>query len=299
MTYPKISIIFPIYNEKTLTLNCLKSINKLNWPKEKIETIVIDNHSTDGTSLQIKKIYPDIKLLEAKKNLGFAKAVNWGAEEARGEYFFITNNDVVFERNCLKNIAKFALKNPKIGVIGPKIFNLQKPSRVLGLPLHYNFYLGTFSMAKEASKPTEVDWVQGCGFFCAKRLWQKLGGFDENFFFTAEDLDFCLRAKKISTKTVYLPSARIWHKEGATVNKPEMIKFKYYEGYKSKLRLILKHGTVLQILSSFLLQFILYAPYRFLILKEKSTWPLFKALIWNINNLESTLKSRNFSRNNG
>src|SRR4030042_4827442 len=102
MNYPMISIIFPNYNGGQNPLECLSSIEKLNYPKSKLETIIVDNHSTDESITKIKKQYLWVKIIELKKNLGFAGGINKGIKKANGTYLFITNDDILFEKNSLK-----------------------------------------------------------------------------------------------------------------------------------------------------------------------------------------------------
>lgn len=292
--YPQVSIIFPNYNGGQQPLDCLTSIRKLNYPKEKIGVIVVDNNSKDGSDLAIKEKFPEVKLIKNKQNLGFAKAVNLAIKFTSSEYIFVTNNDVIFDKNCFANLVKFAKEHPEVGVTGPVVFPAKKNAKKKGkeLPiksLQYNLYTGLF---KESEKAGETDWIAGVGMFFSKELWTKLGGLDEGFFFTFEDLDFCLRVKKSGLEVIHNPEAVIWHKGGSTVNMPHLRYFKYYQSYKSKFRFILKHGNLLQIISVFLLQFAVFTPYRFLILGEKSFVPMVDAFLWNLKNLPQTLAVR-------
>ncbi len=284
-----VSIVFPILNNLSDTLRCLNSIQNLNFPKNKLEVIIFDNGSTDNSEQIIKRKYPKTIIIKSTKNLGFAKAVNRTVKKTRGKYLFITNNDVVFDKNSLNNLVTFLINSPKVGIAGPKIYNLKNKKEILGRPLFYHFSFGTFSQGKVTQNPTPVDWVQGCGLCISKQLWNQLKGFDEGFFFTGEELDLCLRAKYLGYKVIYYPKATIWHGVGATISKPELKDFRYFQGYKSKFRLIIKHGKVYNLLSSLVLQLFIFAPYRLLILKEKSLIPLMKALLWNFKNIQLTL----------
>lgn len=286
---PNVSLVFPILNGIGDTLNCLKSISNLNYPKNKLEVIVFDNGSQDNSATIIKKKYPQVKVIQSKKNLGFAKAVNITLKAARGKYFFITNNDVVLEKKSIQGLVSYLEKNPHVGIVGPRIYNLYSKKEVLGKPLYYHFTLGIFTQGQKTNKPVEVDWVQGCGLCISKRLWRKLDGFDEEFFFTGEELDLCTRAKHLGFKVKYLPAATIWHSGGATINQPQLAQFKYLEGYKSKFRLIIKHGNLFQIITAFILQLFLYTPFRTLVLREKSFIPMIQAFSWNFKNLKKNI----------
>ena len=116
-----ISIIFPTFNNWSLTEQCLRSINNLNYPKDKTEIIVVDNHSKDRTVPNIKKMFLKVKILPQKSNLGFAKAINVAAKKAEGYFLFITNNDVTFTPDFFDKLITFANSDPKIGVCGGKI----------------------------------------------------------------------------------------------------------------------------------------------------------------------------------
>ncbi len=286
---PKVSIIFPNYNGGKEPLECLSSIKKLNYPNSAIEIIVTDNHSTDGSDIAIKKQYPQVKLIKNSSNLGFAKAVNQAVEDSRSKLIFVTNNDVSLEKNCLNILVDYLITHKNVGIVGPFVHSQKK---ILHSSLKFNLYTGLIKKNVSNSYEVESDWIEGSGMLFKRTLWEKLGGFDEGFFFIFEDLDFCRRAAKIGYKIVALKDAIIRHKVGATVNRKKMLTLKYYEGYRSKIRFLIKHGTIIQIITSIFLQFVFYAPYRLLIKREFSFILLVRATIWNLTHITETLKSR-------
>lgn len=288
---PQISIVFPNLNGASLTIDCLKSIRKLSYPKSKIETIVVDNGSTDGSQQKIKQSYPRVKLIENKTNLGFAKAVNQAVEDSRSKLIFVTNNDVVLAKNCLNILVDYLITHKNAGIVGPFVYS-QNSRKILHSSLKFNLYTGLFRKNVKKSKEVESDWIEGSGMLFKRTLWEKLGGFDEGFFFIFEDLDFCKRAALIGYKIVALKDAIIWHKVGATVNRKEMQNLKFYEGYKSKMRFTIKHASVVQIATSLFLQFAIYAPYRLLIIREPSLNPLIRATFWTLTHLGEITKAR-------
>ncbi|MBI4058004.1 glycosyltransferase family 2 protein [Candidatus Microgenomates bacterium] len=298
MTYPSVSIIIPTLNAGKPLERCLTSIQALNYPQKRVEVVVVDNGSSrkikkqkaksKNTIKNLSKAWPfRLKVIRNADNLGFAKAVNQGVSTSRGTYLFITNDDVILEKDCIKNLIEFILAHPEIGVAGGKIYTTGT-KKVWHPAPRYNFYTSLFRDAKDANITQEADWIPGSGLCTSKAIWKKLRGFDEGFFFSFEDLDFCVRAKQAGYKIIYYPQAILWHKDGTTVNRPEFAYFKYYEGYKSKFRFLLKHGTLAHVITSFLLQFLIFWPYRIIVLKEKSTRAVFAALVWNIRNLLQT-----------
>src|SRR3989344_2152428 len=173
--YPKVSIIFPNYNGGNEPLECLESIRKLNYPKDKIEVIVIDNNSTDGSDLKIKEKFKEVHLVKNKKNLGFAKAINQGIKRARGDYIFVGNDDLVFEQNSLKNLVDFSLKNPRVGILGGKIFFKGPPHRICSCGYVMNKWTGDVHIAGNPEKIKEPDSLQGCALLVSKKVFKKIG----------------------------------------------------------------------------------------------------------------------------
>ena len=119
---PTVTIIFPTHNGWEDTKDCLASIRNLNYPKEKLEVIVVDNASTDGTPEKIHKNFPGVTLATQQTNLGFAKAINLGVKRTSSELILITNNDVVFEKSCLNELVKALTSDPKIGAVGGRVY---------------------------------------------------------------------------------------------------------------------------------------------------------------------------------
>ncbi|OQB44093.1 MAG: putative glycosyltransferase EpsJ [Parcubacteria group bacterium ADurb.Bin159] len=116
---PKISVVIPTYNEKEKVAKCIESLLSQSYPQDKIEIIVVDDGSTDGTSDFIKKNFPKVKLI-TKKNSGAYDSRNKGIAVASGEIIALTDGDCIATKNWLKNIEK-VLRKKKIQVVGGKI----------------------------------------------------------------------------------------------------------------------------------------------------------------------------------
>lgn len=222
---------------------------KLNYPQGKIEVVVVDNGSTDATPQKIKKDFPKIKLFPFKKNRGFAQAINFGAEKARGDYLFITNNDVVFTPDCLKILLEAFLESKKIGLVGPKAIHTDSQKLAIA-PFKVSPWLGYHSY--DQSNPDlkrEINYVSGCGMFTSSEIFKRLGGFDPDYFFYFEDLDFCLRLKKAGYKIIYEPRALIYHDyaQTASLQKPEEM---FFQGYLSRFYCLFKNASLTQVLTA-------------------------------------------------
>ena len=282
---PILSVVFPNLNgDKQELKTLLSSIRISNFPKDKLEIIMVDNGSTNESCAYVAKNFKEVQIVKLDKNYGFSKAVNLCTKGAKGKYIFVTNDDVKVEKNCLKNLVETMGNDPKIGIIGCKAFDFKKPKVVVSNALKYNFYTGSFKMTKDNGKLQIADWVAGFAIAFPKTVWQTLGGFDEGFFFSSEELDLCLRAKKAGFKIIYNPNAIVWHGGSTTIRRPEYLDFFIKIRYQGKIRLILKHCNPLQILTSLTCQY-LFAIYKSQVLKEKSIRPILEATIWNLKNL--------------
>ncbi len=290
-TYPHVSIIFPNYNGGKEPLECLSSIRKLNYPKNRLEIIIIDNNSNDGSDIKIQKKYSSVKLIKNEENLGFAKAVNIGIKKSHGHYVFITNDDIVFEKNSLKILVNDLSKDQSIGLIGGKIYHKKNPKKIISSGYMMNKWAGNIYPAPEPDLLKEPDWIQGCALLISKKLLLKSGLLDDNFNHYFEDFDLCLRVKKLGFKIVYQPEAVFWHGESLSANKD--IRSKYYFWYRNKFRFILKNLPLINILSIFVIQILMITPYRLIILNDKRFFPTLRGLWWNILNIKHTLSIRN------
>ena len=145
-----------------------------------METIVVDNHSTYSSLKTIEQNFPSVKILKQKKNLGFAKAINLGIKKAKGDFIFITNDDIIFEKNSLKTLISYAQKH-EICILGGKQLHPQTKKFIAG-GRRFSFLTGMHSTMKSASSPTICDQIDGCTMLIPKKLITTLGLFYERFY---------------------------------------------------------------------------------------------------------------------
>ena len=291
MNYPKVTITFPFKNSGGEALECLESVYNLDYPKGKLEIIVVDNASTDGSGERIKKSFPDVILYRMRQNLGFAKGVNLAIQKARGKLIFIANDDLLFEKSSLKSLVKYYLAQADTGILGGKIFSKNKPGKVISSGYFMNKWTGHVYTNPEYDKQIEPDWVQGCALLIPKRVLDKVGLLDAGYSHFFEDYDLAVRTKMASYKVVYLPKAKFWHRDSTTANRDQPKK--YYHWYRNKIRFILKNLSVLNIASILLLQLFFITPYRAIILGDGRFIPFVRGLFWNIKSSSATLSLRN------
>lgn len=282
--FPTVAIIFPTHDNWGETRDCLESITSLDYPKDKLEVIVVDNASTDGTPEKLKEFTrkPTIRLIENRTNLGFAKAVNLGVKKTKSELILITNNDIAFEKNSLAELVKTLITKPKVAVVGGQVYWKNNNQPCVNC-FRLNPYLGYHQFdLSNSDQIRECDWISGSCFLAPKKLFLNLGGFDEEYFFYFEDIDFCLKAKRAGYKLLYCPKAILYHSYGKTISKESVEKI-FYLGYASRWRCLLKNANSLQIISSFF--FLLFsAGYQSFLTRHNIYKPMLKGLISNFKN---------------
>lgn len=219
-----VSIIILSYNTKDLLKACLDSVFT-HLAVESPEVIVVDNASEDDSVAMVKKSFKEVKVIESKKNLGFSAGINLGARYAQGNILLFLNSDTVLQKGNLSDIEKI-FKDSSIGVVG----GTQVDSRgKVGLSYGkiyslFNLPLMSFSYFSHSGKFPEkkllpVEWVNGACFFIKKELFEKAGGFDENFFMYMEDMELCYRIQKMGYKTVVCCEFVVVHKEFGSSNR--------------------------------------------------------------------------------
>lgn len=247
-----LSVIVLSYNTKDLTKRCLLSVidnYEEDIDKGKIELILADNGSGDETVEEIRrsKFLEKIKIVENGKNYGFGKGNNLASKKAEGKYILFLNSDTFSKDKGFLKMALFLEKNQKAGILGGKLENRDGSKQLSAgkfyTPLNLFFsLLGLESFVRSApDKISRVDWVSGACFMIRKELFEKLKGFDENFFMYVEDMELCYRVKKEGFLTYFYPDIILEHREAGSSNRQFAIK----NIYKGLLYFHKKHGNFL------------------------------------------------------
>jgi hypothetical protein len=255
-----VSIIVVSFNTRELTLDCLRSIYRETASVE-FEVIVFDNASADHSANAIAVEFPQVRLTRSCENVGFANANNLSAAKAGGEYLLLLNPDTVILDNAVNKLLAFARQNPTFGVFGGRTLNgdltLNAKScwgsatlwstfcRSIGLSYLFpgNRFLDPEALGGwNRDTVREVDIVSGCLLMIRRDLWQRLGGFDPQFFMYCEDADLCIRAKKARARSLICPTATVIHHGGASepVREDKLVRL-----FIAKARLFKKHWNPL------------------------------------------------------
>lgn len=217
----KLSIIIPTWNTAKVTFRCVQTIKKY-LKKIDYEIIVIDNGSSDNTVDLFKKL-KDVKLIENKENLGFSKANNIASKQATGNYLLFLNSDMELIDNSLEKMFLYISKDDSIGAIGPQFLNpdLSPQASVFPEQTPFNafkeFWLHIPAYSKflpPTNKISNVWSISGGALLIKKTFFEKIGKWNEKYFFYFEDLDLCRAVHKNGKKIVYFPMCKIVHFHG-------------------------------------------------------------------------------------
>lgn len=229
------SIIIINYKTAKITADCLQSLLKLAPPTLK-EIILIDNASSDGGLELLSTEFKDkIIIIANDKNLGFAAANNQGSLKASGDLLLFLNSDTIINENIFDSCVNIFKNHPEIGIISPLLKtesgdiqeNYYGDFPVLSKLIFKNrFKTGT--KQESATSYFISDWVSGCALIIRRELFEKLGGWDDNFFLYFEDVDICKRAQEYNYQTAVSQQTSLIHLGGKSLTLNSQRKKYYY-----------------------------------------------------------------------
>lgn len=210
---PLVSAIIPTYNLKKIALECVYSLIKQDY--HNTEIIVIDN-GNDGTYLVIKKRYPQVKVYKSRSNLGSTGGMNAGLEKAKGSFLWFIDHDNILKPNMLSELMKLALSDPQIGIVAPKIYYWEDKKRIWSAGASVGNITG-INYSREGNdvgqynRAETID-IAPANFLVKKEVINKVGFYDNIYWLSYEDADWCARVRKNGYKIMYSPSAICYHK---------------------------------------------------------------------------------------
>lgn len=234
--HPDISIVILNYNSIEFLRECLSSIEKSSLNGIFIETLIVDNASTDDSVKVIRGEYPNLKLISSEKNLGFAAGNNLAVDKIKGSYVLFLNPDTILEQDTLYKVYKYMEKYKDVGAASCRLELLDGTldySTHRGFPTPTNAFFYFSGISKlfpkvkfftgytqgwklDDPKPHEVDAISGAFFFVRREVAEEAGWWDEDYFWYGEDIEFSYRLKENGWKIIFLPKIRTLHYKGVT-----------------------------------------------------------------------------------
>jgi GT2 family glycosyltransferase len=234
---PLAYIVILNWNGAKDTIACVESCLELNYDNYRI--LIVDNGSSDDSESVLRERFPAIDLLQTGKNLGFAGGNNVGiryALEQGADFVWLLNNDTVVDSACLSYLVEAAESDKTIGMVGNKIYYLDKPEIIWFAGGEIDLQRGGLSkhIGKDHKddgsydRPVSTGFVTGCSILAKRAMIKDVGPMDEAYFLYFEDVDWNLSAQKQGWKLFYEPRAKLWHKEGAQTRESCSSQFIYY-----------------------------------------------------------------------
>ena len=214
MLLPKVSVIIINYNGKELLEKCLDSLFKVEY--DNFEVLIVDNNSSDNSIEFITKNYPSVIIIQLDSNKGFAEPNNVAAKITKCDFLLFLNNDTIVTPNFISEMIK-AIKNDKKIAICQSL--LLKSDNTIDSSGDFMDELGVcFNSKSSVSKIQEIFSARGASMLIEKKIFDLMGGFDEKFFATFEDVDLGWRSWILGYKCVLVPKSIVYHIGGQTVN---------------------------------------------------------------------------------
>ncbi|MBW4630635.1 MAG: glycosyltransferase [Iphinoe sp. HA4291-MV1] len=222
---PTVTVIVLNYNGLRHLQDCFSSLLKLDYPKDRLELMLVDNASTDSSIGYVQASFPQVRIVRNEENLGFASGNNCGAREATGEYIIFLNNDMWVDPQFVQGLVKAVQSEPGVVSVGAKILNWDGTRfDFVGCASHF----AGFAYQEGMGKPFTSD--QFCNikpllFACGgamlidRQVFLEVGGFDDDYFMFYEDSDLGWRLWLMGYKVVFAPDAIVHHRHHGSASK--------------------------------------------------------------------------------
>ncbi|HEY6234214.1 MAG TPA: glycosyltransferase, partial [Candidatus Elarobacter sp.] len=218
---PRVTVIVPVYNDTSMTLECLRSLADAQPSTVRAEYVVLDDASTDDVA-RILAAVPGITFLRNAENLGFLRTCNRAALLSTADYVVFLNNDTIVRPGWLDELVRTAEQDPRVGVVGAKLVypdgSLQEAGGLIWRDASgWNYGRGGRPDDPAYEYVRDVDYCSGAALLVRRALFEQVGRFDERFAPAYyEDCDLCFAVRRAGFRVVYQPRAVVLHREGST-----------------------------------------------------------------------------------
>ncbi|MFZ6028804.1 MAG: glycosyltransferase family 2 protein [Chloroflexota bacterium] len=248
-----LSIIIVNWNTRALLAECLQSLADT-LPGVAHDIWVVDNASGDDSLAMLARDFPAVQVIANRENVGFGRANNQAMARSRGRFMLLFNSDAVATPGSIDALLQLAQSQERAGMVGAHLRNTDGSFQASYTPFPtlwqeflilsglgralYGRHYPSRGPAEERG-PQAVDYVEGACMLVRRETFEQVGGFDENFFMYAEEVDWCCSMKEAGWQVWYHPEARIIHHGSGSSNERRTKR----EGdlYQSRVRFFRKH----------------------------------------------------------
>ena len=222
---PDISVVVVSYNTKHLLTRMLTAL-EAGRGELRLQVIVVDNASRDGSAEFLRSKFPNVELVENPVNVGFGRANNQALLSARGRYVLLVNPDAFVSSDTLSKTFKFMKEHSRCGVLGVKLIGEdgKLKSCCCYFPTPWNmaliltrldkFFPNTRlvnDMSWDHASVRACDWVPGCYYMVRREVLETVGLFDPRYFLYCEEIDLCRRVRDAGWEVIFYPDTQVVH----------------------------------------------------------------------------------------
>jgi GT2 family glycosyltransferase len=209
------------WNGREDTLRCLESLTRVEHPE--LGIVCVDNGSTDGSQRAVRERFPQVTLIEAGANLGYAGGNNLGlrhALEHGARWMVLVNNDATVAADVIEGFEQVARERPRAGILAGKLYFADRPRTIWFAGQRVSELLGYSGRPRGYGRPDGPRYCSvgatgravGALMAVSREAIEAVGLLDEDLFAYVEDVDWALRARGAGLEVVFAPDARAWHR---------------------------------------------------------------------------------------
>jgi len=211
-----VSVVIVTRNRKKDLIECLDSYIKSSY--KNIEIIILDNASITPVSLWLPKKYKGIEIITTVKNIGAAEGRNKGFSKSRGYYIVFSDDDAVADTMMVEKLVSIFENHKNVGIVQPLIYEKNKKKLLQGAGHNIDLTTGRINAWGIREKDIgqydglrEIPMV-GCAWMVRRDVFNKVKGFDKDYFIPYEDSDFSFRVSEAGFKIYCYSDAKTWHR---------------------------------------------------------------------------------------
>lgn len=219
-----VSVILVNFRGAEDTLTAIRHLGELDWPRDLLEIVVVENASGDDSAARIAAEAPHVTVVQSKQNLGFAGGCNLGAKRSTGEFLAFLNNDARPDTGWVREAVRRFQESPRIGAVASRVLDWDGKnvdfigSGLTWFGMGYKPHTGQ-PVPNQPDRPHDVLFGTGSAMFVRRRVYEELDGFDERYFMFFEDVDLGWRLNLKGYRYAYEPASLAYHKHHASMGK--------------------------------------------------------------------------------
>ena len=225
----ELAIVIVNHNTRAELEGCLRSLHA-HPPLRSYDTILVDNASSDGSVEAVRAAWPDVRVIEAGGNLGFARANNLAIRASASELILLLNSDTLVTAGAVDVMVEALRAHDDVAIVGPRLVDehgvielsfgcmigpfTELGQKLLGLGHSHGRGLLSSYLERRARRGHCPDWVSGACLLVRRGDAEAVGLLDERFFMYGEDVDFCAAVRRLGRRVLFTPAAQIVHLRG-------------------------------------------------------------------------------------